>query len=234
MSTVPRPLWQIAGGFALAHAALIPVGIYLAERPLFVEGTEGVTDSYLGGEIARSLTGGMLEAFGFLLMVPVLAFLGHVLGRGSEAGRWAARTGLLCGLGYVAVTFAVGFPAMAAAMYGVRHGLDPDIAFAINTIGTFGYFLSLMLLGGSTLGFALAALSDRLHVRWFGGFGVVTGLALVASTPLATVGQQDWGTLVWMVWFVGVAVLMLRHREVGDRPASGAGSVPHEASVGHS
>jgi hypothetical protein len=38
-------------------------------------------------------------------------------------------------------------------------------------------------------------------------------VVLLASTPLAGIGQQDWGTLVWMVWFVGVAVLMIRHRE---------------------
>ena len=24
---------------------------------------------------------------------------------------------------------------------------------------------------------------------------------------------HDWGTLIWMVWFVGVGVLMLRHRD---------------------
>lgn len=232
-STVPRRLWQIAGGLVIAHVALIPVGIYLQQRPLFAEGSAGITDAYVGGDLARGLTGGLLEAFGFLLMIPALAFLGRVLGRRSEAGRWAAQTGLLCGLGYVAVTFAVGFPAMAAAMYGVRHGLDADLAFAINNIGTFGYFLSLMLLGGSTLGYAAAALADRVHPRWFGGFGAVTGLALLASAPLATVGQQDVATLVWMVWFVGVGVLLLRHRPAAVE-YDAAGSHPQAAPIGHS
>ncbi len=105
-------------------------------------------------------------------------------------------------------------------MYGAQHGLDLDTAFALNNIRIFGYFLSLMLLGGSTIGFAVAALADRVHARWFGGFGLVTGVALLASTPLAGVGQQDWGTLVWMVWFVGVGVLMLRHRDESPEPAA--------------
>ena len=111
------------------------------------------------------------------------------------------------------MTFAVGFPAGAAAMYGAQHGLDVDAAFALNNVRIFGYFLSLLLLGGSTLGIALSALADGVHRRWIGGFGVVTGVALLVSTPLAGIGQQDWGTLVCMVWFVGVGVLLLRHRD---------------------
>lgn len=213
MTNPSRRLWQLAGVFALTHVVLIPVGIYLQGGPLFADGTAGITESYVRGDITRSFTGGVLESFGFLLLVPALVFLDRVLGRGGAAGRWAAETGLACGMGYVAVTFAVGFPAGAAAMYGAQHGLDVEAAFALNNVRIFGYFLSLLLLGGSTLGFAAAALADRFHRRWFGWFGVVTGVALLASTPLAGIGQQDWGTLVWLVWFVGVGVLMIRHRE---------------------
>ena len=43
--------------------------------------------------------------------------------------------------------------------------------------------------------------------------GSVTSVALFASTPLAAVSLHDWGTLIWMVWFVGVGVLMVRHRD---------------------
>lgn len=232
MNPIPRRLWQIAGTLAIAHVVLIPVGIALQQSALFADGTQGITDAYVEGDLARSFTGGVLESFGFLLLVPALVFLGRVLGRRSEAGAWAAQTGAACGLLYVAVTFAVGFPAGAAAMYGAQHGLDLDTAFALNNVRIFGYFLSLLLLGGSTLGFALAALADRVHVRWFGGFGVVAGLALLVSTPLAGIGQQDWGTLVWMVWFVGVGVLMLRHRE--GAPATTPESAPRDLAVGHS
>ncbi len=185
----------------------------------------------MDGNLSRAFTGGILESFGFLLMVPALVFLARVLGRRTEAGAWAAQTGLLCGLIYVAVTFAVGFPAGGAAMYGVQHGLDLDTAFALNNVRIFGYFLSLMVLGGSTIGYAVAAISDGVHTKWFGGFGIVTGVALLASTPLAGIGQQDWGSLVWMVWFVGVGVLMLRHR---DEPVATAGSHAENVSIGHS
>jgi len=234
MTAVPRRLWQLAGALCLAHIALIPVGLFLQQGPLFSDGLQGITDSYVNGDLNRVFTGGVLESFGFLLMVPALVFLGRVLGRRSEAGAWAAQTGMLCGLAYVTVTFAVGFPAGAAAMYGAQHGLDLEAAFALNNVRIFGYFLSLVLLGGSTLGFAVAALADRVHPRWLGGFGIATGLALLASTPLAGIGQQDWGSLVFMVWFVGVGVLMLRHRDTDSDTTDPAGSHPRDVAIGHS
>ena len=231
MTPIPRRLWQIAGVLGIVHVVLIPVGIALQQSPLFVDGATGIRESYVDGDFSRTATGGMLEAFGFLLFIPALVFLARALGRRTEAGGWAAQTGLMCGLAYVAVTFAVGFPAGAAAMYGAQHGLDVDAAFALNNVRIFGYFLSLMLLAGSTLGIALSAWSDGAHPRWFGGFGVFTAIALLVSTPLSAVGGEVLGTLVWMVWFTGVCVLMLRHQEPAgiDRSAS----VPTSVGVGH-
>jgi hypothetical protein len=232
MTTAPRRLWQIAGALALAHVALIPIGIALQQGPLFADGREGIVDRYVEGDLTRSFTGGILESYGFVLLLGVVAFLGLALGRGSATARWAAQLGVLAGVAYVAVVFAVGFPAGAAAMHGAQHGLDVDTAYALNNVRLFGHFLSLMLLGASTLGFAVAALADRTHVRWFGGFGIVTGAALLVSTPLEALELQDVGTLVWMVWFVGVGVLMLRHRE--PAAAEVPGSSPEGVVVGHS
>ena len=229
-SPIPRRLWQIAGALGLAHVVLIPVGIALQQSPLFADGPDGIRDAYVNGDFSRAVTGGMLEAFGFLLFVPALVFLARALGRRTEAGRWAAQTGLMCGLAYVAVTFAVGFPAGAAAMYGAQHGLDVDAAFALNNVRIFGYFLSLLLLAGSTLGIALSAHSDGVHRRWIGSFGIVAGLALLASTPLSGIGQQDWGSLVWMVWFIGVCALLLRHQDTTSEPEH---VIPTSVGVGH-
>ena len=126
MTAVPHRLWQLAGAFCLAHVALIPVGLSLQQGPLLDDGLAGITDAYVEGDMTRVFTGGVLESVGFLLMIPALVFLARVLGRRTEAGAWAAQTGLLCGVAYVAVTFAVGFPAGAVAMYGAQHGLDLD------------------------------------------------------------------------------------------------------------
>ena len=231
MQPIPRRLWQIAGVLGIVHIVLIPVGIAIQQSPLFEEGTNGIRESYVEGDLSRTLTGWLVGSFDFLLLIPVLVFLARAIGRRTEAGGWAAQTGLMCGIAYVTVIFAVGFPAGAAAMYGAQHGLEVEVAFALNNLRIFGYFLSLMLLAGSTLGIALSAIAGGVHPRWFGGFGVVTAVALFVSTPLSAVGAADLGTLVWMVWFTGVCVLMLRHQEPTsiDRPAS----VPTGVSVGH-
>ena len=130
----------------------------------------------------------------------------------------------------MAVTFAVGFPAGAAAMYGAQHGLDLETALAINNLRNFAYFLSLLLLGGSTLGFSVAALAEPRPPPLVGRVRDRHRGRAVASTPLAAVNLHDWGTLIWMVWFVGVGVLMLRHRD--DERGAGD-SAARRATFGH-
>jgi hypothetical protein len=205
-------LWLAAGGLALAHIVLILAGIAMQDSPLFAEGTAGIQEGYVEGDLVRTMAGGMVETAGFLLLIPALVFLARAIGRRTEVGRWAAQTALLAGVCYVAVTMAVGFPAGAAALYGAQHGLDVDTAFALNNVRIFGYFLSLSLLGAHAIGLALAARADGVMTRWVGWGGLVTGAVLLASVPLAGIGQQDWGTLVWLVWWVGVGVGLLRHR----------------------
>lgn len=205
-------LWRVAGGLALAHVVLIIAGIALQNSPLLEEGTQGIQQGYVEGDMARTMAGGMIETLGFVLLIPALVFLAMAIGRRTAAGRWAAQSALMAGMGYVAVTLAVGFPAGGAALYGAQHGLDLDAAFAINNIRIFGYFLSLSLLGAHAIGLAIAARQDQVLKRWVGGGGLLTGAVLLASVPAAAVGQQDWGTLVWVAWWTGVAVCLLRHR----------------------
>ena len=215
MNPIPRQLWRMAGVIAIAHVVLIPISLALEMPALFADGVDGIAEAYGEGNMARSFTGGVIESIAFLMLIPVLVFMGGVLGRGSELGRWAAQTGVICGAAYVAVTFAVGFPAGAAAMYGAQHGLDLETALVVNNLRNFAYFLSLLLLAGSTLGFSVAALAEGVHRRWWGQFGAATSVALLASTPLAALNLHDWGVLIWMVWFLGVGVLMVRHADDG-------------------
>lgn len=211
----PRPsraLWRAAGGFALLHVVLLLAGIALQDNPRFQEGLAGIQNEYVDGNLARTMAGGMVEAVGFVLLIPAYVFLARALGRRTDVGRWAAQTALMAGMAYVGVTMAVGFPAGAAALYGAQDGLDVDTAFAINNIRIFGYFLSLTLLGAHAIGVAVSALQDRTLTRWLGWGGLLTGAVLLVSLPLASVGQQDWGTLAWLVWWIGVGVSLLRHR----------------------
>jgi hypothetical protein len=108
------------------------------------------------------MAGGMIETLGFVLLIPALVFLARAIGRRTDIGRWAAQTALMAGMGYVAVTMAVGFPAGAASLYGAEHGLDLETAFALNNVRIFGYFLSLSLLGAHAIGLAIAARQDQV------------------------------------------------------------------------
>ena len=211
---IPRRLWQIAGALAIAHVVLLLAGISLQEGVLFADGVAGIREGYVDGSLPRTLTGLGIEAIGFLLMVPVIVFLGRAIGRRTEAGRWMAQTGVACGIGYVVVTFAVGFPAGVAAMYGAQHGLDVDTAFAINNLRIFSYFLSLALLGVNTLVVAALARTDDLAPRLVGWGGFVAGALLVTAPAVAPANLQDYSTLVWILWWVSLGVVLLRRHDV--------------------
>lgn len=206
-----RPLWRVAGGLALAHVLLMLVGVMTSGTPTIHEGQEGIEHSYVEGSLARIFTGGYVETLAFVLLVPVLVFLGRAFGRRSEAGGWASQSAAFAGLAYVAVVVAGGFAAGAAAAWGAHHGLALEQALAINNIRNFAYFLSLALLGGHAIGLGLAARSDRVMTRWVGWGGPLVGTVLVLAVPATVAGVQDGATLVWLVWWVGLAVLMLRH-----------------------
>lgn len=206
----PRQLWRLAGVLALGHVLLMLVGVLTSGTPTVHEGQAGIEHSYVEGSLARIFTGGYIEILGFVLLVPVLVFLGRAFGR-TEAGSWAAHTAAASGLAYVAVVVGAGFAPGAAAAWGTHQGLALEDALAINNIRNFAYFLSLALLGAHAVGLALAAFADRMMRRWVGWGGLATGVVLLAATPAAALGLQDGATLVWLVWWVGLAVLMLRH-----------------------
>lgn len=221
-SELPPALWRWTGAGAIAHVVLLLVGIALSQPALFADGTAGIREDYAGADLTRSMSGGLIEAYGFLLMIPTLVLLARAFGT-SPVGRFASQCGLACGLGYVFVTFAVGFPAGAASLYGAHQGLDLEAAFAINNIRIFGYFLSLMLLGGSALGISAAALSGS-RSRWMGLLGAVVGAFLLVAPVLARWNLHDLPSLVWMVWWVGLGVILLRGPRTAE-PRTPAASV---------
>ncbi len=209
-STLTRPLWRVAGGLALAHVVLMLVGVFTSGTPTIHEGQEGIEHSYVEGSLTRIFTGGYVETLAFVLLVPVLVFLARAFGRRTEAGAWASQAAAFAGLVYVAVVVAGGFAAGAAASWGAQHGLSLEQSLAINNIRNFAYYLSLAFLGAHAIGLGLAALADRVMPRWTGWGGLAVGTALLMAVPAAAVGLADGVTVVWIVWWTGLAVLMLR------------------------
>ena len=204
---------RVVGWLMLAHVLLVFVGIALMQPGLIQDGVDDITRAY-GHEVARPVAGGVLELLAFVILLPTMVYLSGILGTRTEVGRLAAQTGVLAGVGYVALSFAPGFSGAATAMHLVQSGLDVETAYALNSLRVYSYIVSLMLLGAHALCLAVAAWQDHTHTRWVGWGGLVTGLALVASVPLGAVHLHDYGTLVWLVWWVGLAVLLLRGRSV--------------------
>ena len=207
-------LARVAGGLALAHVALMLGGFSLERSTMLGDGTAEARRAFAEGSLARSMTGGYIEAFSFVVLLPVLVYLAGALGRRTEAGRWAAQTGLAAGVGYVAVTLATGLPAGAAALYDGHHGADPATLVVAADIRNFAFFLSLLLLGAHAICVGLSARADGVLTRWAGIGGIVVGVVLLASVAGAGQALQNVGTMVWLVWWVGLAVALLRNSGV--------------------
>jgi hypothetical protein len=224
--TMSRTAWRAAGFLAVGHVVLVLAGISLQRSPRMGDDATAVADAYVAGDLPRILAGGYIEALGFVLLVPVVAFLARAVGRRTELGAWAAQTAFAGGIGYIGMSLAPGLAAGAAALYGAQHGTDLATVTAVNDVRNVAYFLSMLLLAVHTAGVAVSALSDRVLPHWLGWSGLATGLVLVGSVPFAEAGAVDYATLVWILWFLALAGVMLRHRPAGadastgsDRPA---------------
>ena len=202
-----------AGILGLAHVVLLIGGLAISGGGALLEdGAAGIESAYVDGNLATIFGGWFVESVGFVLLVPVAVFLGRFLGRSSPVGRWAGRSGTVLAGVYVAITLAVGFPAGAAAAYGVQNGLDVDAAAALNSMRVFAYLLSLLCLGAYVVCIAISALADGFSPRFIGGLGLVTGACLVAAGPLGALALQDIPTLLYIVWWVGLCIILLRAR----------------------
>jgi hypothetical protein len=217
-----RTAWRAAGFLAVAHVVLILVGISQQRSPRLGDDAATVAAEYVDGNLTRILAGGYIEAVGFVVLLPVLAFLARAVGWRTETGGWAAQTAFAGGIGYVVMSIAPGFAAGAAALYGAQHGADLATVTVVNDVRNFAYFLSMLLLAVHAAGVGVCALSDRVLPTWLGWSGLATGLVLVASVPFAAAGAVDYATLVWILWFLALAGVMLRHRPAGERASTDA------------
>lgn len=214
-ATAPEPasksLWRWAGGLALAHVVLLFAGF---SQEVTVDHSTSLSDlqkTYGGASLTRVYAGGYVEALAFVVLVPALVLLARLFGRRTESGRVAAHTFLGLGLVYSAATLAVGFAPGAAALYAAHHGVDVRAIAMVNDIRNYGYVLQVAISLAMTLALGVAAVRERVMVRWAGWCGVGVGAVGLVVTPFAhnAVG------LVQTVWWVGLALLCLRAPERG-------------------
>jgi len=196
-----------AGGLALAHVVLM-LGAFSQEKVIVEHGDSfaKIRHAYAGASLGRTLGAGYVEAAAFLVLVPALVLLARLLGRRTELGRVAAQSFLGLGVAFVGSTLAVGFPAGAAALYAAHHGVDAGTIATVNDVRNYGFLLQVALLAAMTLALGIAALADRVHTRWIGWGGVGVGSIGLVVTPFA----HNTVSMVWLIWWVGMAVVMIR------------------------
>jgi hypothetical protein len=198
--------WRVGGGLALAHVVMLFAAI--TQEVLVSHGTSlaSLRDAYGGANLTRVFTAGYIEAISFVVLTAAIVVIARTFRRGPESARLSADTFLALGVVFVAATLAVGFAPGAAALYGAQHGADIHTVAVVNDIRNYGYQLEVMIQGAMAVALGLAAVQARLLRRWVGWGGIVIGLAVMVGTPFANNGLG----LIWYLWWVGVAVLLLK------------------------
>src|ERR1700712_2053472 len=64
-------LWRVAGGLAIAHVVLLFAGFSQERSAVLGAGTDEARKALAEGSLSRSLVGGYVESFSFILLLPV-------------------------------------------------------------------------------------------------------------------------------------------------------------------
>ncbi len=203
---VPRAVWRAAGGLGLAHVVLMFAGFSQEVSVQHGASPGSAVRTYGDASLGRVLAGGYVESLSFLVLLPAVVLLAWAFGRSTTVGRLAAQSFLALGVVYIASTLAVGMPAGAAAMYAAQHGAEGHVVTAVNDIRNYAFYLEVATGCAMALALGIAALAERILVRWVGWVGCVIGVLGLVSTPFA----HDLVSMAFVIWWVGLAVLCLR------------------------
>lgn len=209
---VSPTLWRVAGAIALAHVVML-LGAFALEGVASAQhGTSPakLVDIFSGVSLTRTLGAGYLESLSFFVLTPAIVLIAWLYSRRTTVGRLAAQTFAAFGVAFVASTLAVGFPAGAAALYAAHHGVDAGSIATVNDIRNYSFVLQVALNAGMALALGIAALAERVHARWIGWGGVAVGVGGLVATPFG----HNIVSMVWLIWWIGMAVLMLRHKSL--------------------
>lgn len=227
--STPLSHWRVAGALTLVHVLCFILAVSITGPPTIHPGQERIEHSFHEGPLTELFTAGFVNVIGFLALLPVLVFLGGALGRRTPVARWAAQTASQAGLGFVVVIVGAGFAPGAAAAWSRARGLDLETTLAINNIQNFAYLLGLPLLALVAAGLGVAALDTGTLTGWVGWGGVVVGTALMLAIPAAGVGIA-YGMPLWLLWWAGVGITLLRHRPTDRQVTSQPTHVSGEAA----
>ena len=210
-----RRLWRAAGILAIAHVALMLAGLAMNKVATVGARPAAYAAAYAHGSMTAKFAGGCLACASFLVLLLAATLLAQLLRGGSELARWWASAAAASAAVYVAVTLAVGLPAVAAAVYDGHHGAAIGTVMALSDLHYFATFLSMAVLGLFTLALAAAARAAGALSRWISYSGYAVSALCLAAVPGAGVGLVNDAMLVWMIWFIGTGIAALRQARSG-------------------
>jgi hypothetical protein len=227
-----RRLWAAAGGLALAHIALMFGGFTLTPVARLGNGQGAAVATYRGSSLTAAGVGSAISLLGFVAFLCAALLLARLLRGDTETSRWIAGVCAAAGTLYVGLTFALPYAASGLARYGAQHGMAPEIVTALGDLHWFGDDMAAVMLGVFTLSLALLIWTTRTLPRWVAVGGLVAGACCLANAVFPPEDLLDDITLIWMIWFVLLAVAALRagrNRRVGPsaavRVTPGAGHI---------
>ena len=188
IDNVPHPsptLWRVGGTLAIAHVVLLFAGFSQGVLTDPGDSAETLAATYAGANIGRVFAGGYVEAMSFVVLVAAVVVIARLVGRRTEAGRLASGTFVALGITYAAATLAVGFAPGAAALAAAQHGVDIHTMAMVNDIRNYSFVLQVALSAAMALALGIAALVERLFVKWIGWVGIAFGGLGLVVTPFA-------------------------------------------------
>lgn len=220
-------LWRVAGVLAVVHVALMFGSFALQKVADLGAKPSAVSAAFVTFPQGKGFAGEYLTCLSFLVFLLVATLLARLLRGDSEVSGWLSSTIAASGSIYVAVTISSELANLGAALYDGHHGAPLSSLTALDHAHWFGAFLATVVLGVFTLSVSSAVLVGRVLPRWVGFAGLVAGVVCLASGAGAHTGLNGAATLVWVVWFVALAITALR----GPRAATtGALSAPPAAA----
>jgi hypothetical protein len=204
-------LWRAAGWLALAHIATMLGGFAVEKVAPLGAKPSAVASAYVTWPTGKALVGSYVAGTGFLLFLLVATLLGRLLRGEGDTSAWLSSVVAASGCVYVAITLATAFALSSAALYAGHHGATLATVSALGDAHWFAVFFATAVLGLFTLTVAAAVYATGALPRWVSYGGFAAGVAcLVGAIPGAREAFVDDATLVWMVWYVGLAVAALR------------------------
>lgn len=170
----------------------------------------------------------VFEGAGLLCMLLFSAFLYSRL-RSAEAGRgWLAPAALAGGLLSVAIKMS-SIPPMLALFYRAHQGMDAQLATSLIDQNSFAFIETWAANGILLAGAGLAGIRYRALPGWLAWSGLVIGVLLLVSVPVAF-GPVYFVTLLFLLWMlVAGIVLMIRPSPDSPKQSLEAVAVPAEA-----